>query len=183
MGQLTPISMNMHTPTWLDPKTWQSDRWKTAISRNRFSAPMRLAVERKIIRPNQPHLDFGCGRGDDVRRLRQQGLVASGYDPYWKPDTPIAPAPTVSLLFVINVIEQAQERVEVLKFTWSLTQDTLIVAVRTDGVGEMRTSINTFQKFYPGVALKNFIQQTLPNVYVESLGNGICMVRSLRRRS
>ena len=49
--------------------------------------------------------DYGCGKGDDIRILRHNGLDASGWDPHFTPDIPKEPADIVNLGFVINVIE------------------------------------------------------------------------------
>jgi DNA phosphorothioation-associated putative methyltransferase len=49
--------------------------------------------------------DYGCGRGDDLRGLRENGIEAQGWDPYFAPDEPVVAADIVNLGFVINVIE------------------------------------------------------------------------------
>ena len=41
---------------------------------------------------NASLFDYGCGRGDDVRGLVENGLDAAGWDPYYAPDNPIQSA-------------------------------------------------------------------------------------------
>ena len=72
--------------------------------------------------------DYGCGKGDDVRILRHNGINASGWDPHFAPDVPRRPADVVNLGFVINVIEDAHERVEALRGAYTLASRVLCVA-------------------------------------------------------
>jgi DNA phosphorothioation-associated putative methyltransferase len=54
--------------------------------------------------------------------LRENGIEAAGWDPYYAPDNPIAAADMVNLGFVVNVIEDFDERLEALTRAWSLTR-------------------------------------------------------------
>ena len=110
-------------------------RERTAIRRTGLSRPMRLAVESGVVRPGVTVFDYGCGRGDDIRRLTGSGIACHGWDPHFKPDTPRQSADVLNVGFVLNVIEDPQERDRVLADAWALTECVLIVAVRTHSRG------------------------------------------------
>lgn len=118
-------------------------------------------------------LDFGCGRGGDVRTLRNAGIVCSGWDPVYYPDGERKSADVVNLGYVINVIEDPQERAEVLREAWSLARRALIVSARlahevksgrlaSFGDGCV-TSKNTFQKFYRQEELRDWLEEIIGN--------------------
>lgn len=150
--------------------TLKIDRHKAAISRNDFSKPVRLVIEAGFLSQNHTFFDYGCGQGGDVDRVRKLGCTSSGWDPYYRPDIPLAAADVVNLGYIINVIESQAERREALIKAWSLTQQVLIVAAQVllaqgnsqiaygDGV---ITSRNTFQKYYDQEELKIYIDQLL----------------------
>ena len=59
--------------------------WKTAICRRGPSAPLRHLLSVGALGKPGPGisvLDFGCGRGDDVRHLRDCCFDVRGYDPH-----------------------------------------------------------------------------------------------------
>jgi hypothetical protein len=132
---------------------------------------MALAFEDGVLTQTSSVLDYGCGRGGDVERLRQLGLAASGWDPNHRPDAALAPADVVNLGYVINVIEDQEERSEALRNAWSLARSALVVAARPAWEGrEVRgrpyrdgvlTAKNTFQKFYEQDELRAYIEATL----------------------
>lgn len=71
-----------------DARTQMNKQHLTAIKRKKLSAPVHwLYMNRKLPFPGAPNyhsiLDFGCGRGDDVRHLKELGYDARGWDPYW----------------------------------------------------------------------------------------------------
>jgi len=56
-------------------------------------------------------LDFGCGLGSDVIFLREKGIEAIGYDPYYAPEIPQGKFDTILCSYVLNVLlpeEQTQ---------------------------------------------------------------------------
>jgi SAM-dependent methyltransferase len=81
---------------------------KTAIRRNKLSAPARWLHGNGYI--NGDVLDYGCGRGEDARRLG-----CKGYDPYYAPELPQGPFDTIICFYVLNVICDDNERRMVLK--------------------------------------------------------------------
>lgn len=148
------------------------NRRKTALSRTDYSRPIKLALADGVIRPTARVFDYGCGRGDDVRYLRLHGVQSWGWDPAHRPDEPLGHAHIVNLGYVVNVIEDVQERASCLKRAWSFAERTLIVSARlasekpelasvaafADG---FVTSIPTFQKFYEQDELKDWIEANI----------------------
>jgi DNA phosphorothioation-associated putative methyltransferase len=156
-------------PTWFKPDSWQTPRWKTAIGRTKLSHPMHLALKQSLIRTNSQILDFGCGRGGDIQRLNCIGDIrANGFDPYYAPSTNfVKPTEIVSLIYVLNVIEDEQERADVLKYCWGLTERLMIVAVRPRTPREspeVITSTGTFQKYFSPPELHSYLVQVLGEV-------------------
>jgi hypothetical protein len=59
-----------------------------------------------------PHEFFGytgCGFGEDIQLLRGSGVSAEGWDPHYRPETPLTAADCVNLGYVLNVIEDLRE--------------------------------------------------------------------------
>ncbi|OKH19841.1 DNA phosphorothioation-associated methyltransferase [Hydrococcus rivularis NIES-593] len=162
------------------------DRHKAAIPRKSLSRPVRLALEAGLFVPEvTTFFDYGCGYGGDIDRIAEGGYSSSGWDPYYRPDTPRTPADIVNLGYVINVIEDLAERRQALLQAWELTRQVLIVAAQVsiddrdrgivaygDGI---ITSRNTFQKYYEQEELKTYIDQVL-NVDSIPVGLGIYFV-------
>lgn len=168
-------------PEWLNCSTWKTPRWKAAISRGTLSKPVQLARMRSLIHLDSEVLDIGCGKGDDVERLNSLGRIqARGFDPYYFPDTSVLyPAEIVCLIYVLNVIEDPEERAEVLRFAWSLTNRALIVAVRsrqTVDVPEVVTRIGTFQKYYTRPEWHQWMHSVLGDVTTVHLEQTIAFV-------
>ena len=88
----------------------QINRSQTAIRRYRCSRPIAMALAQGMIDTDREVFDYGCGHGEDVEYLRQQGVRASGWDPTFTPDRPLQEADVVNLGFVLNVIEDPAER-------------------------------------------------------------------------
>jgi hypothetical protein len=146
-------------------------RGRTAKARSLASRPVTVALIDGVIRPGLTVFDYGCGRGADIRHLRHLGIDADGWDPVFASARPQIDADVVNLGFVVNVIEHADERAEVLRSAWSLTRRALIVAARlqweANGLAGSetgdgwRTSKGTFQRFYAQDELRAWIEATL----------------------
>lgn len=164
--------------TWLKkleeagaPIAWRKNpgipRYKTAIVRKTLSKPLQLALKRGFLTRKTTVLDYGCGRGDDVRHLEQLGIRVSGYDPHYKPATHLSPAHLVNLGYVVNVIEAPPERTRVLKNAWTLTQKVLLVSVLLGQPHARRykdgsvSEHGTFQWFPQSNQVQRWIQSTL----------------------
>ena len=148
------------------------NRHRTAISRTDYSRPIRVALVDGVIGPDATVLDYGCGLGDDVRHLRLHGTESWGWDPVHLPDGSRAPAQVVNLGYVVNVIEDADERANCLACAWACAQRVLIVSARLASqtrdftpVGRFAdgfvTSVPTFQKLYHQNELKGWIETEL----------------------
>lgn len=145
-------------------------RHKAALKRNELSLPMAATIDAGILLPHHTHLDYGCGRGDDVRTLQARGFRSRGYDPYYFPRTFKRAADVVTLLYVLSTIEIPMLRCEVLCHAYQLTRQTLVVSAITgrsrnhagitynDGV---ITKWGTFEKCYSHIELKHLIEDTL----------------------
>lgn len=117
----------------------RSLRHQTAISRPSLSRPVRLAYKSGIVSDETSFLDYGCGRGDDVRFLSALGVQADGWDPVFRPDADRKSADVVNLGYVVNVIEDPIEREETLRTAWQFAKSVLIVAARLT----FETSVDT----------------------------------------
>jgi hypothetical protein len=60
-------------------------RHLTALSRYGFSAPVQSLARFGFLDGSKTVFDYGCGRGDDLRGLRENGIEAAGWDPYYAP--------------------------------------------------------------------------------------------------
>jgi DNA phosphorothioation-associated putative methyltransferase len=147
------------------------ERHKTAISRYQLSQPMQLLVRYGLIDNGGTVLDYGCGQGDDISALRSGGIEAVGWDPHYEPDAELRASDVVNLGFVLNVIEDLDERREALEGAWSICGRVLSVAVLTAGSGDLSnlrpyrdgfvTTRGTFQKYYRQEEIREFIAGTL----------------------
>lgn len=145
-------------------------RHLTALSRSNYSAPVQALLRHGLIDADTSFFDYGCGKGDDVRNLVANGVVAAGWDPHYASHAPKSPARTVNLGFVINVIEDIEERMAALRGAYALTEGVLSVAAMltsqcpVDGRpyrDGYLSSRNTFQKYYSQAQLRDFIEHTL----------------------
>ena len=144
---------------------------RTAIRRNAPSRPVAVALDDGLVRPDRTFFDYGCGRGDDLLRLHRMGIPVSGWDPAFFPDEERAAADVVNLGYVVNVIEDRDERAVVLAAAWDLARKVLVVSARLDweaadaavdfqGDGIV-TGRRTFQKFFRHEELRAWIEQVL----------------------
>jgi len=147
-------------------------RARTALGRVALSRPVQLAVDDRLIEAGETEvLDYGCGRGGDVERLRRAGVLCHGWDPHHRPDGKLEPSDVVNLGYVVNVIEDLDERATTLRKAWALARQVLVIGARLsaetrDLEGEpyadgLRTSNGTFQKLYSQDELRSWIDSTL----------------------
>lgn len=157
------------TPT--APKIARVKRHKTALARTTFSRPIRLALDAGVLRQDRTVLDYGCGRGADVRLLRKQGFDCEGWDPSHRANGVRRPSEIVNLGYVVNVIESPEERSQALLDAWSFATRTLVVSAQmifdarpdrgTPHNDGLLSSKGTFQKYYSQTELRAWIEQTL----------------------
>ena len=143
----------------------------TAIDRSRLSQPVHLLARHDYLSGDYSFLDYGCGKGDDIRELEAHGLNCSGWDPLHHPEGELVSSDIVNLGFVLNVIEEKNERSETLRRAFEYCDKLLIVSVMIandshiskftpykDGV---ITSIKTFQKYYAQSEIKYYLESVL----------------------
>jgi DNA phosphorothioation-associated putative methyltransferase len=146
-------------------------RHRTALKRVELSRPIRLGIQDSLINSQTTVLDYGCGLGDDVRHLRKQGVPSAGWDPFYSPLGERSSSDVVNLGYVVNVIEDPNERARTLQDAWSYAKQILIVSARltldVDHEGEPSyadgyvTRLGTFQKLFEQHELRQWIETTL----------------------
>jgi len=147
-------------------------RERTALRRSAMSRPLRLAIGDGLIDQSTTVFDYGCGHGDDLRHLRHQGIECSGWDPVFAAENPKIAADVINLGYVVNVIENSEERAGALAQAWNLTQRVLIVAGRLSLEAEIPSTGNcfadgyltnrgTFQKLFEQSELRDWIESVL----------------------
>lgn len=154
-------------------------RHRTAIRRLGHSRPVALAWAQGLIAPNVSLFDYGCGFGEDIQLLKEIGVQAEGWDPYYRPDASVHPADCVNLGYVLNVIEDTQEREQTLRVAFDLARRVLVVSVRVDQSlnsgtefsDGLVTNSGSFQKIYTQAEFRQYLQAILGRKpYMASLG-------------
>jgi DNA phosphorothioation-associated putative methyltransferase len=146
-------------------------RHRTALQRYSLSTPVQALFRHGFLDDGATMFDYGCGRGSDIRILKELGLDAAGWDPHFAAGNEKRAADVVNLGFVINVIEDAQERRAALAGAYALAGKVLAVAAliggRTayeqhrlfrDGV---LTTRGTFQRYFTQQELREYLEETL----------------------
>lgn len=145
-------------------------RHRTALSRSGLSAPMQALDRHGMLDSSYTYFDYGCGRGDDLIALQQSGLDARGWDPHYASDQAKCSADIVNIGFVINVIEDFEERLGALRGAFALTKKLLVVSTMLYGGSPppglpfrdgYLTQRNTFQKYFTQAELKEFVETVL----------------------
>ncbi len=145
-------------------------RHRTAIHRSSLSRPLRLAREHGILTTERTMLDYGCGHGEDVMALVSEGYAARGWDPVHRPDGDRSSAEVVNLGYVVNVIEDPEERSQTVRDAWRLAERVLVISARLTfedrAAGELFgdgviTRRSTFQKYYEQEELLSFIASAI----------------------
>ncbi len=146
---------------------------------------MKSLLEYGVPRNGMSFFDYGCGQGSDVKGLQGLGYQAGGWDPALRPDVPKREADIVNLGYVVNVIEDPAERIEVLVDSYRHAKRLLVVsALITETVDTGRatqygdgvlTQWNTFQKFYDQQELRQFIEDALETTAIP-VGLGVFYV-------
>lgn len=146
------------------------DRHLTALTRNVLSAPVQSLIRDGLLTKDSSFFDYGCGKGDDLTCLQLSGFRGTGWDPHFRPGGERVAAEVVNLGFVINVIENCEERIQAIEAAYGLTTRVLAVSamITTSGPSYGRsfsdgilTSRNTFQKYYTQTELQQFVESTL----------------------
>jgi len=185
-GRLLPLA-TLSTPATENQQTHTTEpasiaRHLTAINRDKLSAPFQKLARHNFLEGDYSIFDYGCGKGDDANELEAHGLNINSWDPVHKPEGNKSPSDIVNLGFVLNVIEEVNERTETLKSAWQLTNKLLVVSVMLAGSAKQEqftrykdgviTKWNTFQKYYSQAEIRSYIEQALKTKAV-ALGQGI----------
>lgn len=146
-------------------------RYRTAIKRHGLSVPVQALADYGFLEGQYSVFDYGCGRGDDVRTLQANGVDAAGWDPNYRPDEPKREADIVNLGFVLNVIENPDERRRALVSAYRLAKRLLVATVMIAGRATIDqfeqfgdgviTSRNTFQKYYSQGDFRRYLASSL----------------------
>jgi DNA phosphorothioation-associated putative methyltransferase len=146
-------------------------RHKTAIRRGDFSRPVKCLLRDGLVGRDVTFFDYGCGRGEDIELLAAEGVTCGGWDPAYRAGAERQPADVVNLGYVLNVIEDTQERAETLRRAWELARQVLAVSAQVLLAGRGKapvefgdgvlTNRGTFQKFFEQDELKEYLEAQL----------------------
>ena len=161
------------------------DRHKTAIQRQSLSTPMKTLAKHNYLSGEYTLFDYGCGLGDDLRELEAHGIDAAGWDPTHRPEVDRFSCDLVNIGFVINVIEDREERIEAVQLAFELADKLLVVSAMIAGDAHIQkftpykdgviTSLNTFQKYFSQSELQGFIENTLDENAI-AVGPGVFFI-------
>ncbi len=146
-------------------------RHKTAIKRQSYSLPVKCMLRDGLLDESATYFDYGCGHGQDLQLLEAAGIPGDGWDPAHRPETQRKNAQVVNLGYVINVIEDINERRDVVLNAWDLCERMLTVTAQVEfaapdkvqqqlGDGVL-TSWGTFQKYYNQHELREYLESIL----------------------
>jgi DNA phosphorothioation-associated putative methyltransferase len=115
--------------------------------------------------------DYGCGHGQDLKLLRDMDVDCDGWDPVFRRDAERREADVVNIGYVINVVEDLDERTRALRSAWDLCRAMLVVAAQVRFAASDRelpefadgvlTSRGTFQKYYNQNELREYLETEL----------------------
>jgi DNA phosphorothioation-associated putative methyltransferase len=168
--EFVPIGNVESTHTDVDTaELIEVQRHLTALTRTSLSAPIQSLLRHELLTAETSFFDYGCGKGDDLRGLSELGIRGSGWDPYHRPTESRVEADVVNLGFVVNVIEDFDERVEALLGAYELCRRVLAVSAMLEGSRAggrafrdgILTGRHTFQKYYTQAQLQQFIEAVL----------------------
>jgi DNA phosphorothioation-associated putative methyltransferase len=158
------------------------ERHKTAIDRYSLSTPVQSLYRHNYLNGEYTFFDYGCGKGDDLKIIKELGVKACGWDPVYQTDGKVQKADIVNLGFVINIIDCPNERTQILKKAYNLSKKILVVSVMLgsesitskfkkygDGI---ITSRNTFQKYYTQNEFREYLENSL-NESAIAVGPGL----------
>lgn len=135
-------------------------RERTAMSRKSASAPTKWAYENSFINPVV--FDWGCGKGQDSKWLQTKGIEVISFDPFFCDENPpdsvnFKRIRTVLLIYVMNVIENIDERECLLYDVANLTRknSNVIISVPRNKSIESRAEKSKWKKFSDGFITKN----------------------------
>jgi hypothetical protein len=184
-GRLQPLSDKPIDKTTDNNFTGDVERHRTAIDRNQLSQPMQALARHNYLNGEYSMLDYGCGKGDDVRELEAHGIDVTGWNPVHRAEEKYSAKDIVNLGFVLNVIEERQERTKNLIDAWKHANKILVISVMVAGESVISqftpykdgiiTSRNTFQKYYSQGEIRYYIESSLNETAI-AVGQGIFLI-------
>lgn len=115
----------------------KTNRKNTALASKLPSIPTILAYEKGFIR--ETILDWGAGKGRDTKWLQNKKIATIQFDPYYNhlpriADLDFRVIKTILLIYVLNVIEEVDERIELIREikNRALKGTFVIISVRTE---------------------------------------------------
>jgi DNA phosphorothioation-associated putative methyltransferase len=160
----------------------QIERHKTAIRRSALSRPVQALLDSGVLNRDRSFFDYGCGYGDDIAILTDNGFTAAGFDPVYLPNEELIPSDIVNVGYVLNVIEDEVERRRVLKEAAALAQHALSVAVLHESSSNrpsgddyrdgVLTQRRTFQRLFSNQELVDLVRETT-GLAVATVGPGL----------
>ena len=164
---------------------------KTAITRNKLSAPFKYIIDNYALSKDNYIIDYGCGKGVDVEILADKGYNIVGYDKHHNSsdmkDLDWSESDTVVLNYVLNVIPLYSLRVELLNDLKANMKEgaQLFLSVRRENEivryahkkewdkyqDGFITKSNTFQKGFNENELKNLLSYFFVDVEVKKNGH------------
>ena len=137
------------------------ERHLTAIDRDKLSAPMQALARHNYLSGDYSVLDYGCGKGDDVRELEAHGIDVAYWDPVYHPDRGKKSADIVNLGYVINVIEERKERDRALRDAFKHADKILAVSAMLAGDSTISQFTPTRMVCLPSAT---HFKNTIPNL-------------------
>jgi DNA phosphorothioation-associated putative methyltransferase len=141
-----------------------------------------MALRDGVLTTGDEFFDFGCGHGEDVEFLKGMGFRAAGWDPVHRSSGAPCAADVVNLGYVVNVIEDPEERKSTLKRAYDLARGVLVVSALV-GYGDYAparatpyadghvTTRGTFQKYFQQDELAEYVNAvTGGHPYVAGIG-------------
>jgi DNA phosphorothioation-associated putative methyltransferase len=128
------------------------------MSRNKPSFLAKLLVgmiEDKELNKPELILDWGCGRGDDIRYYKEHGLAALGWDPHYE-SVIMASKGTkfdiVTCAYVLNVIDNPEDRVDTLREAKKFLRRRghILVCARSHSEIEYQAATNKWKRMSDG---------------------------------
>ena len=162
-------------------------RHRTALKRRKLSSCSGAFLDTTLVTKQSVIFDYGCGRGDDVKLLQTSGYKnVFGWDPHFFPQNEkLSRSDFVTLSFVLNVIEDTQERAQTLQEAYSISSKALVLSVMLDSQNTLQyaipyndgyiSSISTFQKYYSPPEIEQYIHSLLDKHPIR-LANGVYII-------
>lgn len=73
-------------------------------------SPVASNINRELLIAGRTFFDYGCGHGEDVELLGPRGVMASGWDPAFRPDAPRTSAESGTALATRSPVQETHRR-------------------------------------------------------------------------